>query len=111
MIEFDLLINIGEFRDLQRHRLLTPDRQPYTTAHGYDTSDQIQAVPEILSVYNAAMERADRLYREIVDEYPNQVQYLIPYGYRVRYNVELNLRECIIGANCAQRNRGIPITA
>ena len=39
------------------------------------------------------MERADRLYREIVDEYPNQVQYLIPYGYRVRYNVELNLRE------------------
>ena len=53
--EFDLLINIGEFRDLQRHRLLTPDRQPYTTAHGYDTSDQVRAVPEILG----ALQRRD----------------------------------------------------
>lgn len=91
--EFDLLINIGEFRDLQRHRLLTPDRQAYTTAHGYDTSDQINAVPEIRDAYNANMERADRLFREVGDEYPNEAQYLIPYGYRVRYNIELNLRE------------------
>lgn len=91
--EFDLLINIGEFRDLQRHRLLTPDRQAYTTAHGYDTSDQINAVPEIRDGYNANMERADRLFREISDEYPNEAQYLVPYGYRVRYNIELNLRE------------------
>lgn len=91
--EFDLLINIGEFRDLQRHRLVTPDRQGYTTAHGFDTSDQINAVPEIRAAYNSAMERADRLFREISDEYPNEAQYLIPYGYRVRYNIELNLRE------------------
>lgn len=91
--EFDLLINIGEFRDLQRHRLVTPDRQPYTTAHGYDTSPQINAVPEIRDAYHANMERADRLYREIAKEYPNEAQYLIPYGYRVRYNIEINLRE------------------
>ena len=91
--EFDLLINIGEFRDLQRHRVVTPDRQPYTTAHGYDTSAQIQAVPEIRDAYHAAMARADELYNALKDEYPNEAQYVIPYGYRVRYNVELNLRE------------------
>jgi thymidylate synthase ThyX len=91
--EFDLLINIGEFRDLQRHRLVTPDRQAYSTAHGYDTSEQIRAVPEVHAAYDANMERANRLYREIADEYPNEVQYLVPYGYRVRYNIELNLRE------------------
>ncbi len=91
--EFDLLINIGEFRDLQRHRLVTPDRQAYTTAHGFDMSEQINAVPEIRDAYNANMERADILFREIAEEYPNEAQYLIPYGYRVRYNIELNLRE------------------
>jgi thymidylate synthase ThyX len=91
--EFDLLINIGEFRDLQRHRVVTPDRQPYTTAHGYDTSEQIEAVPEIRAAYHAAMERADALYRALAREFPNEAQYVIPYGYRVRYNVELNLRE------------------
>lgn len=91
--EFDLLINIGEFRDLQRHRLVTPDRQAYTTAHGYDTSAQIEAVPEIRAAYHAAMERAAKLYHELADEYPNEAQYVVPYGYRVRYNIELNLRE------------------
>ncbi len=91
--EFDLLINIGEFRDLQRHRLVTPDRQPYTTAHGYDTNEQINAVPEIRDAYHANMQRADQLFQEIADEYPNEAQYLIPYGYRVRYNIEINLRE------------------
>lgn len=91
--EFDLLINIGEFRDLQRHRLVTPDRQPYTTAHGYETNDQINAVPEIRDAYNARMECADKLFRELADKYPNQAQYLVPFGYRVRYNIELNLRE------------------
>lgn len=91
--EFDLLINIGEFRDLQRHRLVTPERQAYTTAHGYDTSEQIRAVPGISAAYDENMARADRLYREMVDEFPNEVQYLVPYGYRVRYNIELNLRE------------------
>ncbi len=91
--ELDLLINIGEFRDLQRHRLVSPDRQPYTTAHGYDLSEQISAAPEIRAAYEQGMERADKLYRALVDEYPNEAQYLVPLGYRVRYNIELNLRE------------------
>lgn len=91
--EFDLLINIGEYRDLQRHRMLTPDRQRYTTAHGYDLSEQIRAVPEIRAAYEAGMERAAALERALADEYPNQAQYVVPLGYRVRYNIELNLRE------------------
>lgn len=91
--EFDLLINIGEYRDLQRHRLVTPDRQAYTTAHGFDTSPQIRAVPEIRAAYEAAMERADILYRELAGEFPHTAQYVIPFGYRVRYDIELNLRE------------------
>lgn len=91
--EFELLINIGEYRDLQRHRLLTPDRQPYTTAHGYDTNDEIRAVPDIRAVYDAAMENAEVLYRALVDAYPNEAQYIVPFGYRVRYNIEINLRE------------------
>lgn len=91
--EFDLLINIGEYRDLQRHRLLTPDRQAFTTVHGYYTNAQIRAVPEIRAAYEQNMARADKLYREMADEFPNQVQYLVPYGYRVRYNIEINLRE------------------
>lgn len=91
--EFDLLINIGEFRDLQRHRVVTPDRQAFTTAHGYETNEAIMAVPEIRAGYDANMEQADRLHRALAEEFPNEAQYLVPFGFRVRYNVEVNLRE------------------
>jgi thymidylate synthase ThyX len=91
--EFDLLINIGEYRDLQRHRLVTPDRQGYTTVHGYDTNDAVRAVPEILAAYQEGMARADRLYRQLEGQFPHAVQYLVPYGCRVRYSIEINLRE------------------
>ncbi len=91
--EFDLLLNIGEYRDLQRHRLVTPDRQAFTTAHGYETNEVIAEVPEIRAAYDANMEQADSLYRALCNEFPHEAQYLVPFGYRVRYNIEINLRE------------------
>ncbi len=91
--EFELLVNIGEYRDLQRHRVLTPDRQAFTTAHGYETNDAIVSVPEIRAAYDANMEQAAALYRAVAEDFPNEAQYLVPFGFRVRYNIELNLRE------------------
>jgi hypothetical protein len=91
--EFELLINIGEFRDLQRHRVVTPDRQAFTTAHGYETNEAIMTVPEIHAAYDANMEQADALYRALAEECPLEAQYLVPFGFRVRYNIEINLRE------------------
>ena len=91
--EFELLINIGEFRDLQRHRVVTPDRQAFTTAHGYETNEAIMAVPDIRAAYDANMEQSDGLYRALAEEFPNEAQYLVPFGFRVRYNIEVNLRE------------------
>lgn len=91
--EFELLINIGEYRDLQRHRVVTPERQAFTTAHGYETNEAILSLPEIRAAYDANMEQADALYRLVAEEFPNEAQYLVPFGFRVRYNLELNLRE------------------
>ena len=34
---FDILGNLGLYRDLHRHRILTQERQAFTTVHGYDT--------------------------------------------------------------------------
>ena len=38
---FDIIGNLGVYRDLQRHRLLSQERQDFTTAHGYDTPSEI----------------------------------------------------------------------
>lgn len=91
--EFDLALNIGEYRDLQRQRLVSPERQRFTTALGYEANREIEALPEVRRDYEECMESADRLYRRLEKEMPFEAQYVVPYGYRVRYNVQLNLRE------------------
>ena len=93
--EFDLVMNIGEYRDLQRHRLLSPDRQTFTTELGYETNVNIAEVAEIRAAYEQGVESADKLYRELAQEMPDEAQYAVPYGYRMRYNIQLNLRQAI----------------
>ena len=39
---FDIVGNLGLYRDLQRHRILTQERQDFTTRHGYDTPVEIE---------------------------------------------------------------------
>jgi thymidylate synthase ThyX len=72
---------------------VSPDRQAFTTLHGYDTNAAIIDAPEIRAAYDANMEQADALYRAVSAEFPDEAQYLVPFGFRVRYNVEINLRE------------------
>jgi thymidylate synthase ThyX len=91
--EFDLLLNIGEYRDLQRHRVVTPERQMFTTAHGYIVNDDIDRVPEIRADYVRCMEQAAALRERLANEMPSESQYVVPFGFRVRYNIRLNLRE------------------
>jgi len=38
-LRFDILMDIGGFRDMHRHRRCTQLLQPYTTLHGYDVPD------------------------------------------------------------------------
>ncbi|MBI5030537.1 MAG: FAD-dependent thymidylate synthase [Chloroflexi bacterium] len=91
--EFDLLLNIGEYRDLQRHRLVTSERQMFTTQHGYEINEDINAVPDIRADYLERMEETGKLRERLAVEMPFDAQYVVPFGFRVRYNVRLNLRE------------------
>lgn len=91
--EFDLLLNIGEYRDLQRHRVVTAERQMFTTAHGYTINADVARVPAIRAAYVQAMERVAALYERLARTLPFEAQYVVPFGFRVRYNLRLNLRE------------------
>ena len=91
---FDLLGNFGIYRDLHRHRLLSQERQPFTTAHGWDTP------PEIVEsgcepAFRACMEEAHELHEAIAREHPHEAQYVVPFAFKVRWRVTLNLREAI----------------
>jgi thymidylate synthase ThyX len=91
---FDLVGNLGIYRDLHRHRILSQERQPFSTAHGYDVPPEIEEIgfaPEL----KECMDRAAGLHDAITREMPLEAQYVVPFAYRVRWYVRLNLREAV----------------
>src|SRR2546423_14893523 len=61
---FDVLGNLGLYRDLHRHRILTQERQDFTTVHGYDTPPEIEEAG-FKTEFDHCMKRAAELYERI----------------------------------------------
>jgi thymidylate synthase ThyX len=89
---FEILMDYGAFRDLQRHRMTTQTNPIFTTDLGYDVPPDI-INSGVEKEYRFAMDSAKKLFDKIRDKYPVQAQYIIPLGYRKRYMVKMNLRE------------------
>lgn len=91
---FDIVGNLGLYRDLQRHRILTQERQDFTTVHGYDTPLEIEKAG-FQSTFTDCMEQAAQLYEQLVHDFPLEAQYVVPFAYRVRWYMKMNLREAV----------------
>ena len=91
---FDILGNLGCYRDLHRHRVLTQERQDFTTVHGYDTPPEIEEAgfkPAFDRCMGPAAELYERMYREL----PCEAQYVVPFAYKIRWYMKMNLREAV----------------
>lgn len=89
---FDILMDYGAFRDVQRHRMATQTNQAVTVAHGFSTpQDIIDAGCE--TDYKIAMERAAEAYAKLSEKYPDDAQYIVPLAFRKRTLFTWNLRE------------------
>ncbi|MCX6773351.1 MAG: FAD-dependent thymidylate synthase [Candidatus Micrarchaeota archaeon] len=84
--------NFGMYRDLHRHRILTQERQLLTTKHGFDMPQELVDAGFGDKVA-AAVAAADSLFSKMVQEMPNEAQYVVPLGCRMRWYVKMNLRE------------------
>ncbi len=91
---FDILGNLGLYRDLQRHRILTQERQDFTTVHGYDTPPEIEE-GEFTKEFDACMQRAAEVYQAIYRDLPSEAQYVVPFAYKIRWYMKMNLREAV----------------
>ncbi|HXK30203.1 MAG TPA: FAD-dependent thymidylate synthase, partial [Candidatus Binatia bacterium] len=91
---FDIVGNLGLYRDLHRHRILTQERQEFTTVHGYDTSPELEEAGFKLD-FDRCMARAAELYEAIHRELPCQAQYVVPFAYKIRWYMKMNLREAV----------------
>ncbi len=91
---FDVLSDYGAFRDLQRHRMLTIEWQRLTPDHGYVRPDAVD-LAGARQVFDESMERSEGLYHALREEFPEQAGYAVALAYRVRYVMQMNVREAM----------------
>ncbi|MBV8885814.1 MAG: FAD-dependent thymidylate synthase [Chroococcidiopsidaceae cyanobacterium CP_BM_RX_35] len=89
---FDVLADIGAYRDLHRHRVLTQERQRYSVHHGYIVPTELEAA-NLAEPYRKALEQAAKTTALISKDLPDAAQYIVPFAYRIRWQMKLNLRE------------------
>jgi thymidylate synthase ThyX len=89
---FDIVLDYGAFRDIQRHRMATQTRQQLSTRYGYSIPDDIVAYG-LGDAFHACMGRAADAYNRLAEEYPLEAQYVLPLAYRIRALFTWNLRE------------------
>ncbi len=89
---FDIVIDYGAFRDLQRHRICTQTNQILNTDLGYDVPQDIVNAG-CGEKYKIAMDKAKEVYEKVAKRFPLQAQYVLPLGFKKRYLMSMNLRE------------------
>jgi thymidylate synthase ThyX len=89
---FEIVADFGIYRDLQRHRMLTQDRQFLTCDYDYVVPSELLGT-EMEEKYRAAMDQAKKAYEVIARELPEEAQYVVPMGYNIHWYFHVNLRQ------------------
>lgn len=89
---FDVLMDYGSFRDVQRHRMCTQTNQVFTVDHGYDIPDEVKEAG-MENEFKLCMNTAKETYDAISKEFPDEAVYIIPLAYKKRLLMTMNLRE------------------
>jgi thymidylate synthase ThyX len=100
---FDILMDVGGFRDMHRHRRCVQLIQPFSDAHGYDEpvcpGQPTLGEAKLAGMYKSAMDAALAAYRELCDsdepEAKQSAQYLLPLGVRCRALFKMDFAEAL----------------
>jgi thymidylate synthase ThyX len=95
---FDVLMDIGGFRDMHRHRRCTQIEQGYTSAHGFDEPRELKEAG-LHERYHADMQRAadaaSKIATGTAPEAESNSHYLLPLAYRKRCLFNMDFAEVV----------------
>jgi thymidylate synthase ThyX len=92
-IQFDIVAGFAEYRDLQRHRMLTQQRQDLGVQLGYSIPEEICEIGQEALVQECFQRTEDlhaNLKRAGLEE---EAQYATLFNHYIRWNMGMNLRE------------------
>src|SRR5262249_23479238 len=63
-MRFEIVMDIGSYRDLHRHRMMTQERQSFSTFHGYSVPPELQQAG-LAAPFEEALAHGDALFRKM----------------------------------------------
>jgi hypothetical protein len=102
-----MVIDIGAYRDLHRHRRCQKFRQAYSGRLGYDTP-KLVADAGAGELYQTAMRSAFRRHAPLPAP---AAHYLLPFGARSRFLFKMDFAEAEYMRACAAASRATSATA
>jgi thymidylate synthase ThyX len=94
-LTFDIQGDFGAYRDLQRHRMLSQERQLLHPGLGFRLEEEL----DVIGMKAKAAECFDRsaeLYEKMRRDLTTQIaQYAVLFGYRIRWMMGMNFREAM----------------
>jgi len=92
-IQFDIIAGFAEYRDLQRHRMLTQQRQDLGVDLGYSIPEEIMEIGKE-EVVRECFQRAESLHGDLMKAgMEREAQYSALFNHFIRWNMGMNLRE------------------
>ena len=92
---FEIVAGFAAYRDLQRHRMLTQERQLLGTSLGYEVPVELEALG-MEPAFRAALDSAASAHKRMeADLGPALAQYVVPLAFRVRWYFKVSLREVV----------------
>jgi thymidylate synthase ThyX len=95
---FDILMDVGGFRDMHRHRRCIQIGQEFTIRHGYDVPDEVNAAGargNYDAVMNRTAEAVEQLSQQPGTEAKENAQYAIPLAFRKRTLFKMDFAEVV----------------
>src|SRR5438876_6134267 len=91
-LRFEIVMDIGSYRDLHRHRMMTQQRQRFSTVHGYNVPIEVEQAG-MAGPFREALDKADVLFRKLESADSELAQYAVPLAYRMRFYQWQNFRQ------------------
>ncbi len=106
---FDILMDIGGFRDMHRHRRCVQTMQSFTSAHGYEVPELL-ADSDLREPYERAVTDAHAAFQQMlqtdIPEADATAQYVLPLGTRCRSLFKMDFAEALYIAELRSAPQG-----
>jgi thymidylate synthase ThyX len=106
-MRFEIVMDIGAYRDLHRHRMMTQERQMFSGHHGFSTPVEVTEAG-LAAPFEEAIERAVLLFRKLEPVDRELAQYPVPLACRMRFYQWQNFRQLFWEAELRTVSQGHP---